>query len=745
MRAWCGFPDLIRAAFARIQATVGTQRLFPSVAEVDFTERGLLEELPDEFLLSESFINEMKTSYFLHETLQKPTQRIINAYLNASGRGQKLLFDNRTVGWQPRVNSFSTADTDSNNDSGDDNAGPKLPRKTQPDCLVLCANVSVPPVDPTGDATERVDDNGDGDGDDNEIRTVHRVTLGEHKATHRVRAGTVSLYLRGPMAEDFMVQLARDANSSPAAQDMAEEANQGPSPRSSVGPPGQVFFARALTQTFHYMITSGTEFGYMATGETLSFLRVSRDDPTTLLYYTALFPQFGRPRPRGDNDIANPESDGIDHLAISELCGLCLLAFESTSEPARQRSINISQLAPFPKLPLSLTDDATSVASSSASLRSRDSSQGRRRRREDGDDGDDERRNDGDAGAGAGTLERGRLRPPAHRPRVPSPLKRQRSASDHPADDDEAHRKQRRVDLHQDSIRRSPMPSLPGPFDPSSFQPIRPYCTQACLRSLVREEEVDYNCPNVVLHLQALRRYTDSRHQTTHAITRRTLCKLVQTQLLDNAERDCECLIDKGFSGAIGCLFKIAVTGYGYTFVAKGVQSFDRHRLSHEVCVYDRLSDQQGLLIPVCLGLIQLLLPYPMLNCTLVTHMLLMSYAGIPLYSSKLHKLPGIRDINLDRETARTLDELWAVGLEDRDEESNGNLTWCQETGRVMKIDFDQAYVRRRGGDDGENQDGKLLPPAQRPEGKGWDDTGEWKRTRRKQQSHSTVESLLLA
>lgn len=182
----------------------------------------------------------------------------------------------------------------------------KPPAKTRPDSLVLCANVLPLPTE-VEDAENT---------DANDIRSVHRVSVGEHKALHRLRSPVVARFLQQRIEEDFMVQLAKSTTPGSAAQEDNGETSSGTAQEvlqtvlggdqaaaqeaHALAPkslPGQVFFARALTQTFHYMVTSGIEFGYMATGETLSLLRISREDPTVLLYYTMLFPEYCRRMP----------------------------------------------------------------------------------------------------------------------------------------------------------------------------------------------------------------------------------------------------------------------------------------------------------------------------------------------------------------------------------------------------------------------------------------------------------------
>ncbi|KAF4124516.1 hypothetical protein GMORB2_5182 [Geosmithia morbida] len=73
--------------------------------------------------------------------------------------------------------------------------------------------------------------------------------------------------------------------------------------------------------------------------------------------------------------------------------------------------------------------------------------------------------------------------------------------------------------------------------------------------------------------------------------------------------------------------------------------------------------------------------------------MLLMSYAGLGLHTRAAQQVAKIGRVDLERESERTLQELKAHGLVDRDDISNGNLTWNRELQLVMKIDFDHASV----------------------------------------------------
>lgn len=44
--------------------------------------------------------------------------------------------------------------------------------------------------------------------------------------------------------------------------------------------------------------------------------------------------------------------------------------------------------------------------------------------------------------------------------------------------------------------------------------------------------------------------------------------------------------------------FKVTLTGYGYTFVAKGAQLVDEHNLFSEGHIYAHMSELQGIAIP---------------------------------------------------------------------------------------------------------------------------------------------------
>ncbi|KAK0616010.1 hypothetical protein B0T17DRAFT_496688 [Bombardia bombarda] len=144
----------------------------------------------------------------------------------------------------------------------------------------------------------------------------------------------------------------------------------------------------------------------------------------------------------------------------------------------------------------------------------------------------------------------------------------------------------------------------------------RPYCTHHCLLGLACGGPIDESCPNAESH--------GSRH-----IDLAKFKPLVRTQLAKDRGPDADS-VPLYLSGLIGALLKIRLSAFGYTFVAKAVEAPCLKRLQHEEKMYDHLRSIQGEHVPVCLGLINLVLPY-YYDGGVFRHLLLLSWAGRPL------------------------------------------------------------------------------------------------------------------
>ncbi|KAL1976103.1 hypothetical protein VTN31DRAFT_2385 [Thermomyces dupontii] len=207
-----------------------------------------------------------------------------------------------------------------------------------------------------------------------------------------------------------------------------------------------------------------------------------------------------------------------------------------------------------------------------------------------------------------------------------------------------------------------------------------PYCTQECLSGLVHGLSLDPACPNIARHRRGMT-------TTKHLLTREDLSRLTRKQLARNLDEGCICMDRWGFYGATGVLFKITLTGYGYTFVGKGVQSVDEPLLEHESRVYARLASIQGTRIPVYLGIITLQRPYPLVSLARVTQMMLMSWGG-----ESLEKRSWPDNVDISAERKKTLQALESSGVI-HDDIRDANLVWNSERQMVMAIDFDRTTI----------------------------------------------------
>ena len=89
---WDDFPRVCVAAFGRLRTVVG------NLEPLGFTKSALIEDILVEFLISEAFQNEKKSTAFPHGTLQKVTQKTLDVYLDVAGRSQEPYLDSRTIG-----------------------------------------------------------------------------------------------------------------------------------------------------------------------------------------------------------------------------------------------------------------------------------------------------------------------------------------------------------------------------------------------------------------------------------------------------------------------------------------------------------------------------------------------------------------------------------------------------------------------------------------------------------------------
>jgi len=205
----------------------------------------------------------------------------------------------------------------------------------------------------------------------------------------------------------------------------------------------------------------------------------------------------------------------------------------------------------------------------------------------------------------------------------------------------------------------------------------RQLCTQQCLRGLLTRGALDNNCPNVEQHCGKF------RDRNKHAISSSKFLSLMRRQLACDRDGSCEPLRIQGSRGA---LFKLTLHSYGYTVAAKGTISEFVPYLKHEATIYKRLLPIQGAYIPVCLGAINLVLPFHFFGENI--YMLCLSWSGTSIYGliDRYNK-----DDVLDLATS-SLQAIHQLGVLHEDAMPQ-NMLWHAKSKKVMIVDFERARV----------------------------------------------------
>lgn len=203
----------------------------------------------------------------------------------------------------------------------------------------------------------------------------------------------------------------------------------------------------------------------------------------------------------------------------------------------------------------------------------------------------------------------------------------------------------------------------------------RPYCTQECLRGLAFGGPLDKRCPNSM------------DHGNLHTSCDKFLF-LAQHQLAVDRGKDADC-VPLYISGSRGSLFKFRLSPHGYTLVAKGVESMDAERLRHESKMYDHVTDLQGHVVPVCLGIIALIKPY-YYDSGVFDHFMFLGYGGRPVVKAVVELNKSARN-----EVVAALGRLHQYGVLHRDAEPR-NVLYDERTRKYMVVDLMLAEMRGR-------------------------------------------------
>ena len=202
----------------------------------------------------------------------------------------------------------------------------------------------------------------------------------------------------------------------------------------------------------------------------------------------------------------------------------------------------------------------------------------------------------------------------------------------------------------------------------------RPHCTHECLRGLTFGGPIDEKCPN------------SAAHGNIH-LNQLKFLPLARAQLAVDRGHDADCM-PLWISDAHGTLFKFRLSSHGYTLAAKGVEIMDIKYLHHESKVYSHAQDLQGRVIPVCLGVIDLIKPY-YYDCGVYENFMFLSYGGRSL------KRQGDVSEDAMNEILTTLGQLYCQGVLHCDAELR-NVLYDKDTSRYMMIDLERSEIHAR-------------------------------------------------
>ncbi|EPE06808.1 phosphotransferase-like protein [Ophiostoma piceae UAMH 11346] len=444
--------------------------------------------------------------------------------------------------------------------------------------------------------------------------------------------------------------------------------------------------ALVLSQAFDYMVEFGLCYSYVTSGKAIVLLHLRPDDPRTLYYHLAVpGSDVGSLDESNGNDM-----DKLQYTANALVTTLVLLALDAPplTQSWKQKTNTLLKTWPIPY------DDEIMEGVRNDKGKNTDQSQ----------------------------RKHPQLVPPVSKGPNDDPNKQHRRRRDNDDDDvtgaykPSASSRNATKTLATNRTQRSSnsvsTSSSGAGGQKRDWMPVvcqakpLPYCTQTCLLGLRTGGPLDSNCPNAQLHNASWSKEYGSRNG--HPLTARWFVEAVREQLARDLDNDCEGLDKYGKFGATSMLFRIVLQPYGYSFVAKGVQRPHLRLLKHEQSIYGApgVAAQQGRLVPVCLGLVELVWEYISYTGAHITHMLLLSYCGEPLW-----KRGETARADLGQLTQKAWAELRQLGVLHGDER-DANVVWNAEQQRVMCIDFGEAELvaRRRPWSTGGRDEGHKRP-----------------------------------
>ncbi|KAL8919997.1 MAG: hypothetical protein Q9208_006501 [Pyrenodesmia sp. 3 TL-2023] len=488
----------------------------------------------------------------------------------------------------------------------------------------------------------------------------------EYKAPHKLTAEALRVALHHPDSKDSD----RDSDDPDTAADSGEPdsidvwriKNKPRIPKDRqrlIRHKAKELLAYAATQTYHYMLESGCEYSAISTGEAMVFLWIKKEESSTLYYHLA------EPVPEVRHCLEKSLPGDFPHsrTAIAQLLSFCVMAFKSTNRDQvwRQEAQASAPLwkidydKAFLKTPEELRALMDKADGKDWSFRPPEKLQFEPRQ--------------------SPYALRKRSKKSTSNCQSPTTMSRDDPGS--PDDDPQNSSDVYDTPTKPKAAKYSSRQQQPHTTSSSSSgkEQRRQYCTQACLLGLVQRLPIDEHCPNARLHPRGRK-----VNANKHALTAAKLCNLLRGQLARTLDKDCT---DLRLQGARGMLFQLTLSSHGYTFVGKGTIDIYLPDLQHEYRMYQRMRQLQGVLIPVCLGNIDLSVPWHDLHIKII-HMLLLSYGG--------ETISRACEVEHHQQVRR-----FELALADRgvkhEDTRRLNMLWNKELGKLMFIDFERSTV----------------------------------------------------
>ncbi|KAI0400705.1 hypothetical protein F4802DRAFT_609898 [Xylaria palmicola] len=417
--------------------------------------------------------------------------------------------------------------------------------------------------------------------------------------------------------------------------------------------------AAVITQLFSYMVNKDIQYGYVCTGETFVFLYIP-DDPS-IVYYSVCVPNL---------DVMEDDENRLHRTAVAQVFAFVLQALRSPPPPQtwhdRAEDLDTWDVE-FEDILRDIPETERKAPKASpyraqrwkgfvrSPIKTRSSC----------------RLEDSNARPDSKDKSEDEEPPPS-----PSASRLLRSSKQAPASTGAAAKGAKRGGRSGGRGGTSGTPKEQIQKKTQTRIQDRAFCTQECLSGLASGGPIDGGCPNFGDHQQ--QHISLSEFQT-----------LIRAQLAKDRGPDADA-VPLYLSGSVGALFKVRLSSYGYTLVAKGVEHAHLRRLQHEKKVYDQLRTIQGKYVPVCLGNVDLVLPY-YYNGGVFEHFLFLGWAGRPLFdlSCKANKAAIVDIVGAGFKAVHSLHVLHG------DAEPR-NILYNADNGNVMIVDFERAIFSNR-------------------------------------------------